>query len=751
MVLCVICGLAVIGVPALRASQAYGSINNFDVVNDTNVVCHGFEIELDDIHSKDITYTFDWNHYGVPKITEDNTNPAHPKVFVRYQSGKDTLGAWTAFTAVPAAPIAPTQGHQFTNPSVNFGGEHFGVGFSAIPTNILYHWQVDDGSGNLINGPAVSIVTPTFAAVPPAVVGAPVQIQAAIVPPPAPVPPPVVLEFGHASWVKEIRTTTHNNNEVQLRDLVSPDAAFPGVKNWANGEPSEVEAEWQVLQFDSGAANGGANGQLLGAPEPLVQSDDVITRRYECYEYVGPVDAQTGEALAQTVGPDGVHGVSGGVTDYSQTIIVGKFLGAQMAAADAAAPVGLIDHVQDGEVGVAYPDRSLVVAGGALFTTTLTGSVPAGMTFDYVTGVLSGTPLIAGVSTFTITATDNVHPVVKQTYSLNVAAPGGVVAPHSVIAISASPANAGTVSGGGDLPNGQNATVIATPNPGYTFSNWSESGVSLSLAPSYTLAVDANHTLVANFAAIPVKSSQTITFPAIPTHQVTDGTVLLNATASSGLAVGYKVLSGPATVAGNILTLTGVGTVQVQADQPGDASYLKAPSVTTTFSVTKGTQTISFPDIGTHNLAEGTVQLNASASSALPVGYIVVSGPAKIAGNILKLNGSGTVTIRAYQSGNNLYVSAPTVTNSFVVLKKSQTINFPAVAGHRRKGGTFALNAAASSGLPVTFRVLQGPGIVVGNVMIPTGVGIITVQATQSGNSSYAPAPAANQKIAITQ
>jgi hypothetical protein len=178
---------------------------------------------------------------------------------------------------------------------------------------------------------------------------------------------------------------------------------------------------------------------------------------------------------------------------------------------------------------------------------------------------------------------------------------------------------------------------------------------------------------------------------------------------------------------------------------------LKAPSVTTTFSVTKGTQTISFPDIGTHNLAEGTVQLNASASSALPVGYIVVSGPAKIAGNILKLNGSGTVTIRAYQSGNNLYVSAPTVTNSFVVLKKSQTINFPAVAGHRRKGGTFALNAAASSGLPVTFRVLQGPGIVVGNVMIPTGVGIITVQATQSGNSSYAPAPAANQKIAITQ
>ena len=29
-----------------QASVAYGSINNFDVVNDTGVPCHGFEIEI---------------------------------------------------------------------------------------------------------------------------------------------------------------------------------------------------------------------------------------------------------------------------------------------------------------------------------------------------------------------------------------------------------------------------------------------------------------------------------------------------------------------------------------------------------------------------------------------------------------------------------------------------------------------------------------------------------------------------------
>ena len=125
--------------PPAQASIAYGSINNFDAVNDTGVPCHGFEIEIDDIHSRDITYTYDWNHYGVPVIREDNSDPLHPRVFVRYESLKNLDGTWAAYTAVPAGPIAPTDGHQFTDPSVNFGGEHFGVGFYGSPSAVLYN------------------------------------------------------------------------------------------------------------------------------------------------------------------------------------------------------------------------------------------------------------------------------------------------------------------------------------------------------------------------------------------------------------------------------------------------------------------------------------------------------------------------------------------------------------------------------------------------------------------------------------
>ena len=129
------------------ASTAYGDLNNFDVFNDTGADCHGFEIELDDIHSTDITYTYDYNHYGAPTITEDNSDPAHPKVFVRYAAKFNAAtNSFSAYTAIPSTPPAPTDGHQCTNPSVNIGCEHFGVGHYGAPTVVRYNWLIENPS-----------------------------------------------------------------------------------------------------------------------------------------------------------------------------------------------------------------------------------------------------------------------------------------------------------------------------------------------------------------------------------------------------------------------------------------------------------------------------------------------------------------------------------------------------------------------------------------------------------------------------
>lgn len=82
------------------------------------------------------------------------------------------------------------------------------------------------------------------------------------------------------------------------------------------------------------------------------------------------------------------------------------------------------------------------------------------------------------------------------------------------------------------------------------------------------------------------KESQSIDFTAISDKLVTDDPFEISATASSGLSVSFEILSGPATVSGNTITLSGdTGVVQVQASQSGDELYLQAQSVKQSFHV----------------------------------------------------------------------------------------------------------------------------------------------------------------------
>jgi hypothetical protein len=489
-------------IPAHAQGIAYGSINNFDTVNDTGKECHGFEIELEDCESKDISHTYNYNHYGVPKITQDDSVTGHPKCHIRWESKKSNDGSWAAYTAIPSGPINPTNGHQFTNPNVNFGGEHFGVGYRLPPSNVSYHWLVDDSAGNLVRGGQVQVATPTFTYY--AAGAQPARVQAAIRPPPA----PPVKEFGPAVWVKEIRTTTHNNEEVKLRDLISDDPNDPDDKNWRNGEPDEIEVEWQILQEDFNKANGGPNGELMAAPEDLNNGDEVVTRRYEFYEYTGPFDAESGEAKADRVAPDGLHGegsktVNGVLVDLSAIEVVGDYKGAQMAAIDVDAGVGLVDHVGHGTINQAFASRRIVIEGARPFTAVMTGNLPGGMSFNTVTGILSGTPTATGDFNIRITADDGLNPVASKNYTLQIFAEGEAPLPVSLLDTTASPVAGGSTSGDGAYDPGTSATAIATPEAGYRFVNWTDNGTVLGTTTSHRITLDVNHSLVANFEAIP--------------------------------------------------------------------------------------------------------------------------------------------------------------------------------------------------------------------------------------------------------
>ncbi len=152
-------------------------------------------------------------------------------------------------------------------------------------------------------------------------------------------------------------------------------------------------------------------------------------------------------------------------------------------------------------------------------------------------------------------------------------------------------------------------------------------------------------------------------------------------------------------------------------------------------------QTITFPAIS-EQVAGTTINLNATASSGLPVAFSFISGPGILTGSSLKLTGAGTVVVAANQAGDDEFEGAPEVQSSFTVKRASQTITFPAV-DPQPIGAKVALGATASSGLPVTYKVV-GPGRISGNQLTVIGEGQVSVGAYQTGNTIYATAPVAH-------
>lgn len=84
---------------------------------------------------------------------------------------------------------------------------------------------------------------------------------------------------------------------------------------------------------------------------------------------------------------------------------------------------------------------------------------------------------------------------------------------------------------------------------------------------------------------VKAKDSQKITFASIATKTFGEAPFALTATSSASLPITYAVVSGPATVNGNMLTLTAAGKVTIKATQIGNDDYLAADDVSTTFCI----------------------------------------------------------------------------------------------------------------------------------------------------------------------
>ena len=109
--------------------------------------------------------------------------------------------------------------------------------------------------------------------------------------------------------------------------------------------------------------------------------------------------------------------------------------------------------------------------------------------------------------------------------------------------------------------------------------------------------------------------NQVIDFGSLGTINLTDSPIQLVAFSSSGLPVSFELISGPAELNGDKLTLTDLGVVTIKASQAGDESYLPADDVLRTFRVT---EKITMPKLSDHIIKQnetlGPISLGLSYS-----------------------------------------------------------------------------------------------------------------------------------------
>ena len=356
-------------------------------------------------------------------------------------------------------------------------------------------------------------------------------------------------------------------------------------------------------------------------------------------------------------------------------------------------------------------------------------------------------------SPITVTVTDTAAmPVGATNISI---APSPASADPTDFAISGGTCN--TVNGF-TLNPGQSCTILVTfTPPGATGPRTAQINLTtqseIYLGTLQTIQLSGN-----GVAAGP--APQTITFPP-PLRPVLYGSAAepLSATASSGLTVQYTILSGPGFISGSTVSFTGVGTVKIVASQAGNGTtYAPASNVEQDISVLPAILSVSPQP----NPATRIYEAANPTFTALYTGWVGMDSPASVG-----LSGTPTFTVTGGYPDSNVgtqltvtpvlnalsltspnYVLSPVTGILDVICCESQTFltasvplpDFPIPVGV-----PFSLTVSATSGLPVTYAIISGPGTIGtsslgGFTLTATASGPIAVEAYQLGNANISAA-----------
>lgn len=166
----------------------------------------------------------------------------------------------------------------------------------------------------------------------------------------------------------------------------------------------------------------------------------------------------------------------------------------------------------------------------------------------------------------------------------------------------------------------------------------------------HDLAQPTNHVFTISPAG------QTITFPSPGDLVYGADPLVLTATASSGLPVSYSITSGPGSILNNILTITGPGSIVIDASQPGDSNWPPAPDVIQTITIAP--KTLAVDVTVSDKVYDGTMAANIAD---LSIRGIVGTDEVAVAG------GSATFSDKTAAVGKTVTVTGLSLTGTDAV------------------------------------------------------------------------------------
>ncbi|MGI2172392.1 Ig-like domain-containing protein [Shewanella sp. MF05960] len=329
---------------------------------------------------------------------------------------------------------------------------------------------------------------------------------------------------------------------------------------------------------------------------------------------------------------------------------------------------------------------------------------------------------------------------------------------QAIIAFSAPGSNGGSAITG----------YTVTSSPGTFTGSWTSSPITvagLTNGTAYTFAVTATNAVGTGSASgasnsVTPKATQTITF-GNPGAQTFGTTPTLSATSTSSLVPTFtSSTTGVCTItSGGDLTFVTAGSCTINADQAGNGSYLAGTTVAQSFTVNAVVPGAPTAATATAGDTQASIAFTAPASNGgvAITSYTVTSSPGGLtgsgAGSPMTVTGltngvAYTFTVTATSSG--IGTGAASGASNSITPAAVQTITF-ANPGAQNFGTTPTLTATASSSLTPTFTS-STTGIctvTTGGALTFVAAGTCSIDADQTGNSSYSAAPTVTRSFTV--